>query len=124
MEMTTVAIIGGGASGCLVAIQLLRNSIRPLKIVVIEPQAALGAGVAYSTDHPALRLNVNTARMSCFPDDPDHFLRWMQRVIDPECRPDSFALRLCYRQYLQDVLAEAAEKSVSHVEHIQDMAEQ
>ncbi|WP_143683787.1 FAD/NAD(P)-binding protein, partial [Xanthomonas oryzae] len=32
-----IAIVGGGASGVLVALQLLRQALVPLQIVIIEP---------------------------------------------------------------------------------------
>lgn len=37
-----IAIVGGGASGVLVALQLLRQAVAPVQIVVIEPHAVLG----------------------------------------------------------------------------------
>jgi uncharacterized NAD(P)/FAD-binding protein YdhS len=45
-----VAIIGGGASGTLVAAQLLRRHHPDgLTVVLIERAAEIGRGVAYST---------------------------------------------------------------------------
>jgi uncharacterized NAD(P)/FAD-binding protein YdhS len=47
-EEFTIAIVGGGASGTLVASMLVRRS-RNAKVVIIEPSERLGRGVAYAT---------------------------------------------------------------------------
>ena len=53
MTSRTVAIVGGGLSGMLVAMRLL-ESVRPgqmLRVLVIEPRPTLGPGLAYSTNY-------------------------------------------------------------------------
>ena len=43
--------------------------------------------------------------MSAWPDDPDHFCRWLdERAVTPV---ESFAPRLAYGRYLQEQLAVA-----------------
>ena len=69
-----IAIIGGGASGTLAAIQCLRRAASPLRIVLFEPGGRPGRGVAYSTERPEHLLNVPSGRMSAFADRPDDFL--------------------------------------------------
>ncbi len=49
-QTATVAIIGGGASGLIAAVQLIQRARRAIKIVFVEPRASLGNGVAYSTE--------------------------------------------------------------------------
>ncbi|MBX6324950.1 MAG: FAD/NAD(P)-binding protein [Chthoniobacterales bacterium] len=44
-----VAILGGGASGTLLAIHLLRAASSPLQIVLLERKEKLGRGWAYGT---------------------------------------------------------------------------
>ena len=54
-----VTVIGGGASGALAAHQLLRQAPAPVRVIVVEPRAELGRGVAYGTKdprHPACRV--------------------------------------------------------------------
>ncbi|RZA16169.1 MAG: FAD-dependent oxidoreductase [Proteobacteria bacterium] len=46
-----VVIIGGGLSGTLLAVQLLRQP-RGQRIVIIEPRPELGRGEAYSATEP------------------------------------------------------------------------
>ncbi len=55
---STVAVVGGGASGTLVAAHLLKNASCPLRVVLYEPRPAPGMGVAYGTADVAHRLNV------------------------------------------------------------------
>ena len=68
-----IAIVGGGAGGAMAAIQALRLSETPARIVLVEP-AALGQGVAYATVHSEHLLNVPAQRMSAFNDAPEDFL--------------------------------------------------
>ena len=77
MRNVSVAIAGGGASGTLLAAALVRRSASA-RVVIIEPRARLGAGVAYSTDCTAHLLNVPAQGMTAFPDDPQHFVRWLR----------------------------------------------
>jgi uncharacterized NAD(P)/FAD-binding protein YdhS len=106
-QADTVAIIGGGASGLLAAVQLIRRARRAIKIVFIEPQANLGSGVAYSTEFNSHLLNVPAGNMSAIPDDPDHFLRWMRTNVAKDFDRRSFARRSLYGSYLGETLAEA-----------------
>ncbi len=74
-----IAIIGGGVSGAGVAFHLARSGIAaPGHLIVFEPRAKLGAGLAYDTPDPAHRVNVPAARMSLLPDDLGHFQRWIE----------------------------------------------
>ncbi len=101
-------IVGGGASGVLMAIQLLRrNGTR--QVILCDRSQTIAAGVAYSTREPGHLLNVPAARMSAFPDDPEHFVRWMSQPQRAARRqywtPGSFVPRRIYREYLLDLLA-------------------
>lgn len=61
----TIAIIGGGFTGAAVAWNLARKT-QPghVRIVIYEPRARLGGGLAYDTADPAHRINVPADRMS------------------------------------------------------------
>lgn len=103
-----VAIVGGGASGVLTAAHLARNAAHAgtrTEILLIEPDA-VGRGLAYSTTDPRHRLNVPARGMSAWPDDPEHFLRWLRRHVSVDVEPTDFASRMYYAEYLEHVLDE------------------
>jgi uncharacterized NAD(P)/FAD-binding protein YdhS len=99
----TVAIVGGGCAGALVAAHLMREDRRPRRIVIFEPGPALAAGVAYGTDDPRHLLNAPASSMSAFEDEPSHFVTWLaDRGLG--YGPTDFVARHLYRTYLQAVL--------------------
>ncbi|MDQ0391356.1 FAD/NAD(P)-binding protein [Labrys monachus] len=98
-------IIGGGASGVLMAAHLLRSRQPALRVTLVEKSPELGAGIAYGTSHPDHLLNVRAANMSAYPDDPVHFWRWVAEHSSADCPdPQSFAPRRLFRDYLSDLL--------------------
>lgn len=117
----TVAIVGGGFSGAMVAVNLLQQSGRSLSIKLIESRRELGRGIAYSTPIPGHLLNVPAAKMSAFPDAPDHFLAWLQhqprRHLSPnEVDAATFVPRQVYGDYIQDCLREAIAQASPQVQ--------
>jgi uncharacterized NAD(P)/FAD-binding protein YdhS len=74
----TIAIVGAGFSGTMVAAQLLRRADSPVRIYLIERRPPVGGGVAYRTRSSDHLLNVPVERMGAWPDDPEHFLRWLR----------------------------------------------
>ena len=104
----TVAVIGSGLSGTLVATHLLANpSTNPLRVVLTERHASqFGRGVAYATNCFKHLLNVPAGRMSAFIEDQEHFLNWANRKA-LRIHSDTFAPRWVYGAYLNDVLNEA-----------------
>jgi uncharacterized NAD(P)/FAD-binding protein YdhS len=100
--MKKIVIVGGGLSGMLVALNLLR---RPddLDITVIDKRPAGCLGAAYSTDHPCHLLNVMADKMSAFPDDSGHFTRWLSGS-GLDYNGNSFVPRGIYRRYILDLL--------------------
>ena len=101
----TVAIVGAGASGTLLAAHLLRTG--NARVVLIERGDRVGRGVAYGTGFAGHLLNVPAASMSGLPDDPEHFLRYARRQHDPATEPTTFVPRLVYGAYLESLLAES-----------------
>ena len=71
-----IAIVGGGFTGVAFIIHLARLVRGPLDIDVIEPSAALGAGIAYSARDPLHRINVPSGRMSLLPGESSHATNW------------------------------------------------
>jgi len=104
--------VGGGASGALVAANLLREGPPGLRVTVYEPRAELGLGVAYSTREPWHRLNVPATGMSAVRGDADHFRAWANAA------PEAFLPRLEYGRYLRQVLAAAVAGSAASLEHV------
>ncbi len=108
-----VAIIGGGFTGAVVAANLARNTIgQAVDIIVFEPRARLGAGLAYDTSDPAHRINVPAARMSLLPDEPDDFLHWLEAEGEPRDDQDALAedgnlypRRAVFGRYVGDFIA-------------------
>ena len=115
-----IAIVGGGAAGVLAAIQLLRQASTPLRIAIIEPQAVLAQGVAYSTPYPEHVLNVPAQKMSAFNDQPDDFLDFVagdDAASRAKLAP-AFLERRRYGDYLRLRLAQAHEHSVATLTHL------
>jgi uncharacterized NAD(P)/FAD-binding protein YdhS len=107
VDTRTIAIVGAGFSGTVLAVNLLRiSSTRPLRIVLIERNALVGRGAAYApTAHPYL-LNVPASRMSANPQAPLEFVDFARsRGIVMEL--DDFAPRRLYGEYLWDLLQRA-----------------
>lgn len=98
-----VAVIGAGASGALVAAQFRRNAPAHSRLALIGADPYPGRGIAYETPYRSHLLNVRAGNMSAFPDDIDHFLRWLQRR-DPDAHAKTFAPRSVYGDYLTDLL--------------------
>lgn len=90
----TVAIVGGGLTGAAVALHL-RNSwqLDParLDIVVYEPRAEIGRGLAYDTRDAAHRVNVPAGKMSIDPSDERAFERWFHETGEVHADPDALA---------------------------------
>ena len=102
----SVAILGGGATGVLMALQLLRDPAADGRVTLIDASPAPGRGLAYSTPDLCHVLNVVPGNMSAFPDDPDHFWRWLE-ARGLVTGPDRFVFvpRRWYGDYLGDLLA-------------------
>lgn len=96
-----VAIIGAGFSGTLQAINLLRHD--GPRATLIERSPVAGEGLAYGAAHPSHVLNVRAGNMSAFPDDPAHFVRWLE-ARGVENAAGSFAARIMYGTYLRELL--------------------
>jgi uncharacterized NAD(P)/FAD-binding protein YdhS len=125
-----ILIIGGGLSGTMLAVQLLRQPGRRT-ILVIEPRTELGRGEAYSAVELGHTLNGNAARMSVDPDNPDDLTQWLTAHIAAGGWPESaeqnvpiselFPPRGLFGVYVQQRLAEARQVGAqqgSTVEHL------
>lgn len=78
-------------------------SARGVPSVLIDGSGRLARGIAYSTRDPVHVLNVVTAKMSAWPDQPDHFADWYGQG------GTVFAERRAFGRYLGEQLAAAAD---------------
>jgi uncharacterized NAD(P)/FAD-binding protein YdhS len=102
-----VIIIGGGASGVLLAYQLLQHRASSFRVTLIERRSDIGRGLAYHTSNPEHLLNVRAANMSALPHEPDHFWRWLsKRSSDVPLFPDPhcFVARRIYGDYIESLI--------------------
>jgi uncharacterized NAD(P)/FAD-binding protein YdhS len=107
-EPFTIAVVGAGFSGVMTAVHLLRGPApRPVRVLMVNRSGVMARGVAYGTNSPAHLLNVPAGKMSAFPDDPGHFVRYAQSH-DPSVTPATFVRRSVYGAYLEHLLTEAA----------------
>lgn len=93
-----VVVVGGGASGLLTAVHILRRTRSPMRLVLLEPREHVGAGIAWSSREPTHLLNVPACRMSGIPARPHDFADWAG------CERTDFLPRSTYAAYLRDLL--------------------
>jgi uncharacterized NAD(P)/FAD-binding protein YdhS len=101
-----IVIIGGGYSGVLAAVNLVRLSPEKQQITLINHQRPTARGVAYGTRRMEHLLNVAARNMSAFPDQPDHFVGWLRTRSEYELLPENelrekFIPRMIYGDYLR-----------------------
>ena len=99
-----VAIIGGGYSGIVLAIELLRCCSERMSIVIVDRSTRPGRGVAYDTRCHDHLLNVRARSMSALAGQPDHFIDWMEESGNANFAPDTFVPRSLYGEYIEHTL--------------------
>jgi len=103
-----IAIIGGGFCGVALAIQLMRRASGfRAQIVIIEPRAELGAGVAYATRDYPYPLNVAAGQMSVDGANPQDFLAFA-RSQGINASAGDYLPRQVYGEYLRARFAESS----------------
>ncbi len=115
-----VAIIGAGFSGTLQAINLLRHD--GPRATLIERAPEPGVGLAYGAAHPSHVLNVRAGNMSALPDDPGHFVRWLE-ARGVENAAAAFIPRVTYGEYLRQMLDETRRSAGDRLTVIQGEVE-
>ena len=109
-----IAIVGAGCSGTIAALHLL-DRLPSRTLLLCERSPAFGRGAAYAPSSPVHLLNVRAANMSAYPDQPMHFVDWLQRtsgqvpdadlekqIHDTPC--GTFVARDLYGRYLTALL--------------------
>jgi uncharacterized NAD(P)/FAD-binding protein YdhS len=107
--MQAIAIIGGGFSGTMTAVNLVRFTHIPLRIVIVNREYPTGRGIAYSTKQPEHLVNVAARNMSALADHPTHFMDWLRTRCEYADLPESelretFVPRRVYGDYLRGLL--------------------
>lgn len=107
--LQSIAIIGGGFSGLMTAVNVMRLARRTVRLTIINGQRPTGRGVAYSTRRAEHLLNVAARNMSAFPDIPDHFVNWLRTRTEYDTLPEhelreKFIPRLVYGDYLRSLM--------------------
>ena len=118
MTQQTIAIVGAGFSGTLLALHLMRQCSPETRILLIERNQHFGRGAAYSTGNSSHLLNVPAAKMSAFQARPSDFLDWLKTRSPEELDgvqplPTTFVPRALFGRYIGDLL-ESEVKSAVH----------
>lgn len=135
-----IAIAGAGFCGLMTLYHMVAQARGPLRIAIVDPEA-FGRGLAYTTTNVHHLLNVRAKGMSALPEQPAHFLDWLNGDKGREqaqalglaaattWQPDDFAPRALYARYLlclrDEALAMAAAKKIDvtyHQAEVEDIA--
>ncbi|MCC6953603.1 MAG: FAD/NAD(P)-binding protein, partial [Deltaproteobacteria bacterium] len=118
-----IVIVGGGCSGALVFINMLRelaSHALTSRLIMFERTKQVARGVAYSTQSPAHILNVPADAMGAGSDNPRSFHEWLVARGEPYQAGD-FAPRSLYGDYLTELLeAERAKHAHLCAEIVRD----
>ncbi len=110
-----IAIVGGGFCGVAVAIRLLRSAWSgPVSIVLADPRADLGGGVAYAVRDYPYPLNVAAGQMSLDAAQPHDFLEYL-RSQGIAAGPADYLPRQVFGEYLRARFAAARSPAPDHV---------
>lgn len=125
--LPTLAVIGVGFSGTIIAYELVHQANNPAQILLFDSSNYAGKGIAFSTLCPSHLLNVTVQKMSALHNNTNHLLNWLEekpqawRKLDPsfatlEIHKDLFLPRMIYGAYLQHI-RELTER-MAKVKHI------
>ena len=103
----TIVIVGGGFSGTVVAVNLLRHrNWGPGRVVLVERTPRIARGTAYADRGHKYLLNVPASRMSANSAEPADFLAFARQRV-PDATADDFLPRALYGEYLESALLTA-----------------
>jgi uncharacterized NAD(P)/FAD-binding protein YdhS len=103
-----IVIVGGGFCGTMTAVNLIRDTRDPIKIILINSGAPFICGVAYNTYSRTHLLNVAAGNMSAFVNDLAHFTNWVRSKVEysefePYLLATTFLPRNLYGEYLKQI---------------------
>lgn len=107
-----IGIIGAGFAGMMTAVHLVDQSTQSFEIVLIDEKEKFNQGAAYNPYSEQHLLNVVVAKMSAYPDKPDHFLDWVMKKNEFKNKDrlliaESFLPRRIYGEYLCSIWEKA-----------------
>ena len=112
--MYTITIIGGGASGSLLLINMLKYyDDSDITIKWIEQSGEFGIGVAYSTDKDYHILNVPANSMGLYHDYANDFYEWLLKKGYAYSEHD-YVPRKIYGDYIKENLFHSKKLSNLH----------
>ncbi len=102
-------IAGGGVSGALLAMHLLKaDTSGKWSVTLAERNQEFGTGLAYgSHNHAHHLLNVRAKQLSCFSDVPDDFCSYLLET-GSSAGPDDFVPRRIFGAYVKNRLLNTA----------------
>lgn len=121
--MKNIAIIGGGACGSAVFIELViqilaENLQQKVSLTLIEKDEKAGYGLAFGTKQKSHLLNTQANLMGIFAEEPEHFATWLKekRKTDEAYKTSSeadelYTSRLLYGDYVAEHLSVFKEKA-------------
>jgi uncharacterized NAD(P)/FAD-binding protein YdhS len=125
-EFFDVAIIGGGYTGATLALHLVRLAPADIRIVIVEPRAELGSGLAYETLAEEHRINVPAERMGVGAGRPDRFDIWLKtyhsELIGDGASESTYVARRWFGTFVRDRLHDALTRSRVVLHHVRARA--
>ncbi len=121
--MKNIAIVGGGACGSAVFIELViqvlaENLQQKVSLTFIEKDKKPGYGLAFGTKQNSHLLNTQASLMGIFAEEPEHFATWLKekRKTDEAYKTSSeadelYTSRLLYGNYVAEQLSIFKEKA-------------
>lgn len=103
----SIVIIGGGFSGTVTAVHLLRRLGPGGRVAIVNRSGPMARGLAYGTRSDRHVLNVTAGQMSALESEPDSFVRFC-RAQGLDVDRGAFVSRHVYGAYLEWLLNEVA----------------
>jgi uncharacterized NAD(P)/FAD-binding protein YdhS len=127
---TQIAVVGGGLTGAVAAIQLLREISMPFDISIVEPNERLGQGLAYGRAATFHLLNVRAGKLGIIAGHPSDFALLARdrsfgiRTLAHQHEPvRAFLPRQLFGSYVEERLSEdVAERPDVNIIHIRSSA--
>lgn len=123
-----IGIIGGGASGIILLLHLIKQATGSLSLLLFNSGYPLSKGVAYSTTDQDHLLNVRAGRMSLYADEPLHFVEWLKKqqeypaALGQDNDQDAFVPRYLYGRYLSETFQNVLDRLPDHIQvHIAEV---